>query len=776
MRRRWRNWKAARDRSLLSQTLAANVLPVVVSAGCVLALALAFLLVQRGAIQSEMRMRARTVAESVAQQSELAAMMGDAAELNRIAHRTLLLSDIQHVEIRTAQGVTASAFGAEHRKSEALLDVDTEILPSSADRVMDWETPGERRSLGSVHLCISTERQQSLFRRVTWGGLGISALVFAVILYAQRRSLRSVLAPLDDLVDFTRRVSRGELHHRAVIVRDDEVGALAQACNEMVASVEISRQEMEGALHAAREANRLKSEFLANMSHELRTPLNGVIGMTNIALETALTADQREYLLTASSSAHSLLSILNDILDFSKIEADRMDLECLDFNLNAELLRTVKPMSAVASAKGLELVYSASPETPEWIAGDPERLRQVLSNLLSNAIKFTACGEVVLTVDCLESSGQGSVLRFTVADTGIGVAREKQEFIFDAFRQADGSTTRKYGGTGLGLAICSRLVEMMGGRIWVESKPGEGSRFHFTARFGAGKTVAGEVPPVAQLAGVSVLIVDDNATNRRIVGEYARRWGMTTGEAASGEAALESIVQAQRGGKPFPVILVDALMPGMDGFELAERIAASEGGAEAVVLMLTSSDLHCGTERCRAAKIEHCLLKPVDRDSLFESISKALGLASRKKREESHALKAPMPSDGAPLSVLLVEDNPVNRTVGVRLVERLGHQVTAVEDGLKALAAFEPGKFDLVLMDIQMPGMDGFEATRAIRERETAMGAHTPIIAMTAHALKGDREKCLAHGMDGYVAKPVAQQDLEREIRAVLERIALPVG
>jgi signal transduction histidine kinase/DNA-binding response OmpR family regulator len=704
-------------------------------------------------------------------------MMGDAAELNRIARRTLSLSDIQHVEIRTAQGVTASAFSAEHRKSESTLDVDTEILPSNAGRVMDWETPGERLPLGSVHLRISTERQQRLFRRVTWGGLGISALVFAVILYAQRRSLRSVLAPLDDLVDFTRRVSRGELHHRAVVVRGDEVGALAQACNEMVASVAISRQELEGALHQACEANRLKSEFLANMSHELRTPLNGVIGMTNLALDTALTAEQRDYLLTASSSARSLLSILNDILDFSKIEAGRMDLECLDFNLNAELARAVKPMSALAGAKGLELLYSASPETPEWIAGDPERLRQVLNNLLSNAIKFTARGEVVLTVDCLESSGRDCLLRFTVADTGIGVAREKQKFIFDAFRQADGSTTREYGGTGLGLTICSRLVEMMCGRIWVESEPGEGSSFHFTARFGMGKIVAGEAPPVAQLTGVAVLIVDDNATNRRIVGEYARRWGMTTDEAASGEAALERIVQAQRGGEPFAVILVDALMPGMDGFELAERIAASEGGEEAVVLMLTSSDLHCGAERYRAAKIEHCLLKPVERDSLFESISRALGLASHKKFEDPRSLKAPTPSDGgASLSVLLVEDNAVNRTVGLRLVERLGHKATAVEDGLKALAAFERQKFELVLMDIQMPGMDGFEATQAIREREAASGAHTPIIAMTAHALKGDREKCLAHGMDGYVAKPVSQQDLEREIRAVLERCALPVG
>jgi signal transduction histidine kinase/CheY-like chemotaxis protein len=757
--------------------LAANVLPVVISAGCVLALALAFLIAQRGAVEREARMRARTVAESVAQQSELAVMTEDATELNRIARRTLALSGIEHVEIRTAQGVAASARGAEPIHSGTHLEVEVDILPSDAGHVMEWEASGERRPLGSVHLCISIEQQQRLLRRVTWGGLGVSALVFAVILYIQKRSLRHVLAPLEDLVDFTHRVSRGELHHRAKVVRDDEVGALARACNEMAAAVEQSRGELEQALHGAREANRLKSEFLANMSHELRTPLNGVIGMTDIALETALTAEQHEFLSTAAGSARTLLKILNDILDFSKIEAGRMDLECLNFNLNAELARAVKPFSAMAGAKGLELLFSASPDAPEWLVGDPERLRQVLANLLSNAIKFTASGEVALAVDRVESGERDCVLRFTVADTGIGVARAKQEFIFDAFRQADGSTTRKYGGTGLGLAICSRLAAMMGGRIWVESEMGRGSRFQFTAQFAIGKAAAGAVPPPARLDGVSVLIVDDNATNRRILTEYTRRWGMTAEQAASGELALGAMARAEGEGRPFALILVDAIMPGMDGFELAERISAGEGGEKAIILMLTSSDLNCGAQRCRASGIEHCLLKPIDRDSLFESIAQALGYAGRETRVEAAPIESARPPGlRRGLSVLLVEDNPVNRAVGARLVERLGHEVTVVEDGMKALETIERRGFDLILMDVQMPEMDGFDTTRAIRERESATGARTPIVAMTAHALKGDREKCLARGMDGYVAKPVTHQELEQEIRAVLDRCALPAG
>ncbi len=770
MRRRWRKWREAQERSLLAQTLAANVLPVAASAGCVLALMLAFLFVQRGSVDREVEMRARTIAESVAQQSELAATMDDKAELTRIARRALSLADVHHVEIRTTRGVTAVATAASQSHRQALLDVDVQILPSNASWVIDWEAPGDQRPLGTVHLCVSTERQQQRFRLVAWGGLGVSALAFAMILYVQRRTLRNVLAPLADLLEFTRRVSRGELQHRAVVVRDDEVGALAKACNEMVASIESSRGELEGALHAAREANRLKSEFLANMSHELRTPLNGVIGMTNIVLETALTAEQREYLTTGAGAARSLLSILNDILDFSKIEAGRMDLECLDFNLNEQLSRAMKPLSAVAVGKGLELAYLASRDVPEWLAGDPERLRQILVNLVANAIKFTASGEVVLTVECRENSGRDCMLEFIVADTGIGVPRDKQDYIFDAFRQADGSTARKYGGTGLGLAICARLVAMMDGRIWVESEPGRGSRFHFTARFGVGTAVANEEPPQAPLDGVPVLIVDDNSTNRRIVCEYCRRWGMKTREAASGEEALAQLEEARSAGEPFPLMLVDALMPSMDGFELAGCVATADSGKETVVLMLTSSDLHCGTERCRAAGIEHCLLKPVDRDSLRNSIARALGLAGIKKKEAAR----PGERNGVALSVLLVEDNAVNRAVGTRLVERMGHSVTAVEDGRKALDALEREHFDLILMDVQMPEMDGFEATRIIRQREAASSVRVPIIAMTAHALKGDREKCLSHGMDGYVPKPVSQKELAREIQTVLERLEMP--
>ena len=533
---------------------------------------------------------------------------------------------------------------------------------------------------------------------------------------------------------------------------------------------------------AAESANHAKSDFLANMSHEIRTPMNAIIGMTELVLDTPLADAQREYLLTVRESGESLLRVINDILDFSKIEAGKMDLNPDVFSLREMLGDAMKSLAVRAHREQLELAFRVAADVPDTLIGDAGRLRQIVVNLVGNAIKFTHSGEVVLDVSHSENGDAPSnpsdvtvtptiVLHFYVRDTGIGIAPEKRSVIFEAFEQADTSTTRRYGGTGLGLAISQRLARLMGGRIWVDSELGIGSTFHFSARF-----VVPPVPlePVAAnavvLHGTRVLIVDDNATNRLILEEMLGNWGLEPVCAASARQALEELREAIRIERPFSIVLTDLHMPDTDGFMLAEAIRGQPTLARTVVLMLTSGDRQGDVAKCRELGISAYLFKPIKQSELFNVLISALGVNG----VEDHATPLPAAELEAlpPLRILLAEDNLANQKLAVGLLTKWGHRVVVANNGAEAVQAWsdppEGRPFDVVLMDIQMPEMDGFEATAAIRERERSRGRHTPIVAMTAHAMKGDRERCLEAGMDGYLAKPIRQQEVVAVLRQSL--------
>jgi two-component system sensor histidine kinase/response regulator len=537
-----------------------------------------------------------------------------------------------------------------------------------------------------------------------------------------------------------------------------------------------ARRQTEEALRAAKEAaeaaTHTKSAFLATMSHEIRTPMSGVIGMTELLLDTEMTTEQRQFGKTIQSCGQSLLTLINDILDYSKIEAGKLHMEAVDFDLQTTFEEVLDLVAERAHAKQLELVGIVHHDVPHALRGDPGRLHQILMNLAGNAIKFTASGEVVVRARLVEQGDGGTRIRFEVSDTGIGIAPEVTCQLFQPFSQADASTTRKYGGTGLGLAICKQLAELMGGEIGVDSALGKGSTFWFTAFFGRASESALALPaPREDLRGVRVLIVDDNTTNREVLKLQTAAWGMISDVVADGAQALE-MLRSRRGTAPYDIAILDMMMPGMDGLELGRTILADAALAPLRVILLTSSAQVGQGEASRRAGFQGYLNKPVRRSQLYDALRTLMALnpqASGAQDEHlvtTHSLRAREVRNRA--RILVAEDNEVNQTVAVRLLERLGYRVEVAANGREAIDAHAHWKFDAILMDSQMPELDGLEATRRIRRAEEAKGIHTPIIAMTANVMQGDREKCLEAGMDDYVSKPIRREELEAAIHRAI--------